>query len=160
MKALVSTTSSYPMTFNESSLFTSSTTHVLKKQFKQHFRNISRIMDCVGCEKCRLWGKLQVQGLGTALKILFSYDTDERIDFELKRNEIVSLFNFMGRLSESLHELGEYRARTRKIPSDETILPLQYIDSTSSWLNFFTQPIVAIVLVLATTLLLVSANRT
>lgn len=29
-------------------------------------------MDCVGCEKCRLWGKLQVLGLGTALKILFS----------------------------------------------------------------------------------------
>lgn len=31
-------------------------------------------MDCVGCEKCRLWGKLQVLGLGTALKILFSVD--------------------------------------------------------------------------------------
>ncbi|KAF2316724.1 hypothetical protein GH714_042065 [Hevea brasiliensis] len=30
------------------------------------------LMDCVGCEKCRLWGKLQVLGLGTALKILFS----------------------------------------------------------------------------------------
>lgn len=29
-------------------------------------------MDCVGCEKCRLWGKLQVLGMGTALKILFS----------------------------------------------------------------------------------------
>lgn len=29
-------------------------------------------MDCVGCDKCRLWGKLQTQGLGTALKILFS----------------------------------------------------------------------------------------
>lgn len=32
----------------------------------------SALMDCVGCEKCRLWGKLQVLGLGTALKILFS----------------------------------------------------------------------------------------
>lgn len=32
----------------------------LQSQFKQHFRNISRIMDCVGCEKCRLWGKIQV----------------------------------------------------------------------------------------------------
>lgn len=31
-------------------------------------------MDCVGCEKCRLWGKLQVLGLGTALEILFSVD--------------------------------------------------------------------------------------
>lgn len=34
----------------------------------------SALMDCVGCEKCRLWGKLQVLGLGTALKILFSVD--------------------------------------------------------------------------------------
>lgn len=29
-------------------------------------------MDCVGCDKCRLWGKLQTHGMGTALKILFS----------------------------------------------------------------------------------------
>lgn len=31
-------------------------------------------MDCVGCEKCRLWGKVQTVGLGTALKVLFSYE--------------------------------------------------------------------------------------
>ena len=31
-----------------------------QEDFKLHFRNISRIMDCVGCDKCRLWGKLQV----------------------------------------------------------------------------------------------------
>lgn len=43
----------------------------LKEEFKQHFRNVSRIMDCVGCDKCRLWGGLQVSGLGTALKFLF-----------------------------------------------------------------------------------------
>ncbi|GKE78345.1 endoplasmic reticulum oxidoreductin-1-like protein, partial [Tanacetum coccineum] len=32
------------------------------------------LMDCVGCEKCRLLGKLQVLHLGTTLKILFSVD--------------------------------------------------------------------------------------
>ncbi|KAM3338624.1 hypothetical protein P3S68_030710 [Capsicum galapagoense] len=37
-------------------------------------------MECVGCEKCRLWGKLQVLGLGTALKILFSVDGVYRHD--------------------------------------------------------------------------------
>lgn len=36
-------------------------------------------MDCVGCEKCRLWGKLQVLGLGTALKILFSVDSQDHL---------------------------------------------------------------------------------
>lgn len=40
----------------------------------------SAIMDCVGCEKCRLWGKLQVLGLGTALKILFTVDGQENGD--------------------------------------------------------------------------------
>lgn len=47
---------------------------ILKEQFKTHFRNVSRIMDCVGCDKCRLWGKLQVSGFGTALKILFELE--------------------------------------------------------------------------------------
>ncbi|XP_047268895.1 uncharacterized protein LOC107870172 [Capsicum annuum] len=37
-------------------------------------------MECVGCEKCRLWGKLQVLGLETALKILFSVDGVYRHD--------------------------------------------------------------------------------
>jgi hypothetical protein len=47
---------------------------VLKQEFKQHFRNVSRIMDCVGCDKCRLWGKVQTTGLGTAMKVLFELD--------------------------------------------------------------------------------------
>ena len=40
----------------------------LKREFKAHFRNISRVMDCVGCDKCKLWGKLQFLGVATALK--------------------------------------------------------------------------------------------
>ena len=31
-----------------------------QKEFRDHFRNITRIMDCVGCDKCKVWGKLQV----------------------------------------------------------------------------------------------------
>ena len=49
--------------FNEYSLFKNGNEQ-LKMEFKEHFRNISRIMDCVGCDKCKLWGKLQVQALG------------------------------------------------------------------------------------------------
>lgn len=33
----------------------------LQKEFRDHFLNITRIMDCVGCDKCKLWGKLQVR---------------------------------------------------------------------------------------------------
>ena len=49
--------------FNENSLFKNGNEQ-LKVEFKEHFRNVSRIMDCVGCDKCKLWGKLQVQALG------------------------------------------------------------------------------------------------
>jgi ERO1-like protein alpha len=44
-------------------------------------------MDCVSCEKCKLWGKLQMMGIGTALKILVE-DSDE-VNTDLQRNEIV-----------------------------------------------------------------------
>ena len=49
-------------------------------------------MDCVSCEKCRLWGKLQVLGLGTALKILLM-EGDVLGYGVLQRNEVVALVN-------------------------------------------------------------------
>ena len=42
----------------------------LKSQFKDIFLNISEVMDCISCQKCKLHGKLQLLGLGTALKVL------------------------------------------------------------------------------------------
>ncbi len=32
----------------------------LKNEFRKHFRKISRIVDCVGCEKCKLHAKARV----------------------------------------------------------------------------------------------------
>ena len=68
-------------------------------EFKSHFKNVSRIMDCVGCDKCKLWGKLQVQGVGTALKVLFSSRKNGK-PLYLSRMEIISLFNVLGRYGE------------------------------------------------------------
>lgn len=79
----------------------------LKIEFRDHFRNITSIMDCVSCEKCKLWGKLQTTGLGTALKILFS---DEKSTLTLTRNEIVALFNAFTRISTSISQLEKFRA--------------------------------------------------
>ncbi|VDM56394.1 unnamed protein product [Angiostrongylus costaricensis] len=64
----------FPDQFDEHELFTGVESHAreLREEFRSHFLNISRIMDCVGCDKCRLWGKVQIHGMGTALKILFS----------------------------------------------------------------------------------------
>ena len=67
-----------------------------KEQFQVKFRNITKIMDCVGCDKCRLWGKVQTLALGTALKILFtgkSLESNSKQTFQLSRVEIVALFN-------------------------------------------------------------------
>lgn len=99
----------FPQQFNEQTMFLGGQqAQKLKEEFRLHFRNVSTIMDCVGCEKCRLWGKLQVQGLGTALKILFSnkawtngYNelstTVNKHTLQLERSEIVALFNAFGR---------------------------------------------------------------
>lgn len=114
----------FPDHFNESSMFNGGTPGtILKREFRDHFRNISRIMDCVGCDKCKLWGKLQIQGLGTALKILFSGlwegppadDSSSRLPVRhraherLQRTEIVALFNAFAKLSTSIRELENFR---------------------------------------------------
>ncbi|KAH0546266.1 ero1-like protein [Cotesia glomerata] len=114
---------SFPDHFDESLMFNGgSEAQVLKEEFRQHFRNISRIMDCVGCDKCKLWGKLQVHGVGTALKVLFSGKFDtwsstlnniDRKQFYLDRSEIVALINGFGRLSESIFELENFRKMMR-----------------------------------------------
>uniref|UniRef100_A0A672FIR4 Endoplasmic reticulum oxidoreductase beta n=1 Tax=Salarias fasciatus TaxID=181472 RepID=A0A672FIR4_SALFA len=96
----------FPMHFDEKSMFAGNKLEAktLKEEFRLHFKNISRIMDCVGCSKCRLWGKLQTQGLGTALKILFSEKEIQNLPerspskgFQLTRQEIVALLNGFGR---------------------------------------------------------------
>lgn len=69
-------------------------------------------MDCVGCDKCRLWGKLQITGLGTALKLLFSYEQSTSTAINepiLSRGEVVSFINTIHRLSESLAAVEKFR---------------------------------------------------
>uniref|UniRef100_A0A8C5B7K9 ERO1-like protein alpha n=1 Tax=Gadus morhua TaxID=8049 RepID=A0A8C5B7K9_GADMO len=110
----------FPLHFNENSLFAGDEKEAgkLKEDIRLSFKNISRIMDCVGCFKCRLWGKLQTQGLGTALKVLFSRrQIDDltkpnvpRPAFQLNRQEIVSIFNAFGRISTSIKELKNFRS--------------------------------------------------
>ena len=65
---------------------------------------------------------LQVTGLGTALKILFSGEFDKahlpglpkaKEDLKLSRNEIVALFNSFGKLSTSIVELERFRELLR-----------------------------------------------
>lgn len=93
-----------PVPFDEAKLWKGQRGPELKQQLEKQFRNISAIMDCVGCEKCRLWGKLQILGLGTALKILFTVNGEDNLrhNLELQRNEVIALMNLLHRLSESV----------------------------------------------------------
>ncbi|KAL3078928.1 hypothetical protein niasHS_014710 [Heterodera schachtii] len=127
----------FPNQFDETQLFSNfqeSHARLLKEEFRQHFWNISRIMDCVGCDKCRLWGKLQTHGMGTALKVLFSdlprngnggkaNGRKEQTEngesaangglFKLTRNDLVALFQSFGRYSSSIWEIDGFRKEFR-----------------------------------------------
>lgn len=105
--------------FDESVLFRGENANIIKEEFKTHFRNVSRIMDCIGCDKCRLWGKVQTTGLATALKVLFELDEkalDPRSNINLlQRSEVVALINTLFRFSESLAIVEEFRKMWRAL---------------------------------------------
>jgi len=117
IKRVTSITHQYPPTFDESQFFSSPETKDLINDIRFQFRNVSRIMDCVSCEKCRLWGKIQITGLGTALKVLFSLD-GELENISLKRTEVVSLINAFAKLSNTLDRIDEFRKLWKKHDED------------------------------------------
>ncbi|WPK27009.1 hypothetical protein PUMCH_004380 [Australozyma saopauloensis] len=82
----------------------------LKEEFRSRFRNVSAIMDCVGCDRCRMWGKLQTIGYGTALKVLFELEdpTTQHL-LKFRRIELVALFNTFDRLSKSISSINNFK---------------------------------------------------
>lgn len=77
----------------------------LQQEFRDRFRNITRIMDCVSCEKCRVWGKLQILGIGTAIKVLLTPAAALHgwgSGGSLSRQEVVALINTLNQLATSV----------------------------------------------------------
>jgi ERO1-like protein beta len=109
VQTLTSKAGDAPPIFDESLMFVNGEGPSLKEDFRNRFRNVSRIMDCVGCDKCRLWGKLQTAGYGAALKVLFEFDNASEDIPMLKRTELVALFNTLARISSSLEGIGKFR---------------------------------------------------
>lgn len=101
--------------FNEKVVFASPEGRALKDEFRTRVKNVNALMSCVGCDRCRLWGKLQTAGYGTALKVLFELPPDPAeapskclsIMSGFKRSELVALINTFDRLSKSV-EAVEY----------------------------------------------------
>jgi len=91
-------------TFNEGILFSDPEKESLRHQVKSHFRNISQIMNCVTCEKCKTYSKLQILAMGTALKILLEPNT-ELVLKQLQRNEIIALINTLRQFSSSIESI-------------------------------------------------------
>eukprot|EP01134_Creolimax_fragrantissima_P005797 CFRG5797T1 len=123
--------------FDETVMFGGDTfeTDSLKVEFKEKFHNVSRIMDCVECSKCRMWGKLQIEGLATAIKILFTNTYEPQANtcpvekhgsspwlssgLKLRRNEIVSLFQTLEHFSYSINQLEGLRNMYIPNPKDK-----------------------------------------
>ena len=122
--SLADTAAQPPPFFDEHTMFQDPDVSVaLKEDFRNRFRNVSRLMDCVGCDKCRLWGKLQTVGFGSALKVLFEFDELKNGENpHLRRTELVALINTLNRVSSSLTALRFLQEITSPSPgSDVTI---------------------------------------
>lgn len=113
LEKLLNAFETFPSHFDETALFEeeNSESIELQQQYREKFFEISELMNCLGCERCKVWGKLQITGIGTALKILLN-PVEE---IELKKHEIVALFNSFGRHSTSISELQDFREAELRI---------------------------------------------
>lgn len=99
--------------FNEDLVFANDLSLTLKDEFRSRFKNVTKIMDCVQCDRCRLWGKIQTTGYATALKILFEINdadefTKQHIVGKLTKYELIALLQTFGRLSESIESVNMF----------------------------------------------------
>ncbi|KAL4460962.1 hypothetical protein ABPG74_016434 [Tetrahymena malaccensis] len=91
-------------------LFKSQDSAEIKKNYQKYVKNIAQLMDCVSCEKCKLFAKIQVQGISLAMNIIFADNSDERVKY-MKRNELIVLINTLHKSSESIQIINKMYQR-------------------------------------------------
>ncbi|GMI06458.1 hypothetical protein TrVE_jg1428 [Triparma verrucosa] len=90
--------------FDETLMFSDDAAgHALKKNFKGVFHNVSKIVDCVQCQQCRLHAKLSLLGYGAALKMLFL--PEDKYEEAISRNEVVAFVGVLAKMSESITDI-------------------------------------------------------
>lgn len=99
--------------FNEDVMFKGEVDSHLKDDFRRRFKNVTKIMDCVHCDRCKLWGKVQTTGYATSLKILFELNeadesSKQRVVNKLTKFELISLVNTFNRLSTSVEAINNF----------------------------------------------------
>ena len=100
---LLKVTRSCPLTFDESELFNTyaqEDAEYKRKELKRRITHLFKVMECVGCDRCKLWGTLQSLGVGTALRIII--DDDDLQVTNLSRQEAVALVHTLERFSSAL----------------------------------------------------------
>lgn len=95
--------------FQEDILFQDDDSDIIKTEIKENFKNITRIMDCVHCDRCRLWGKVQTTGYGTALKVLFELHDKEDFHVDVSNIELIALVNTFDRLSKTIMSIQNFK---------------------------------------------------
>ncbi|SCU90935.1 LAFA_0F00958g1_1 [Lachancea sp. 'fantastica'] len=124
--------------FNEDLLFHDDISSKLKDDFRSRFKNVTKIMDCVHCDRCRLWGKVQTTGYATSLKILFEIDSEnedvkQTIVDKLTKYELIALFNTFDRLSKSIESINNFE----KMYNDSLLTASDRILARFKGNNFF-----------------------
>jgi len=103
--------------FDESKLFRESTNFERRRGFKAAFQEISSLINCVQCQRCRVHAKLHTLGIGTALKILLL--PAELYDSSISRQEVVALVNTAAAFSKSIINADELMKLYQKQVQEE-----------------------------------------
>lgn len=102
----------------ESDLFVNINKDEFVDVIKPRFHNITKLLDCIGCNICKLNAKVQFTGLAAMFKILFAKNETALIT----ENELTGLMNLVHRLSNSIKWYKEYRKYEEQEAFYKTIL--------------------------------------
>ena len=120
--------------FNETTMFTSVSPEHIAPEFKKAFRKISKLMNCVSCSRCRLHATVAIHGIGTAIKILLTPDSN-LVSGSLSRDDVVALVNTIHKFSESIElandlmEAAMEPAQTTRPPTGSVNRELAFVAS-------------------------------
>ena len=104
------------------------------RELHQQVAHISEIIDCVSCDKCRLNGKVQIEGLAIALKVLFPMDAKKQ---SFSQSELISIMQLFIKLSEAVAIVRKSRDQEDLQVNKVFLQQLAATIVTSAFLTFF-----------------------
>ena len=82
--------------FVQTELLSGEATATLAAMHK-NFRQIRTLVDCVGCQRCKLWGVVHLEGFEVALQLLVNQSAG--VDAQPTQTQVVALLNTFNQLS-------------------------------------------------------------